>query len=433
VKNRRLVPVLVSAVAALALGSTAACASDVGNGAKVSSSSPSARGTDGSPSSGSPTSDGSPAGPGSTRPSSGPTSTKPSSTTEPGGSQTCARLAGQLSLKQQVGQLFMVGTGSSGMPLQQSRELAELKIGSVILLDQSTAGKSTIQHVTSTIRDRVGTSHGIGLMLAVDQEGGQVQRLKGPGFDSIPSAVEQGQLSPSELTRDATTWGEQLADAGIDVDLAPVADVVPKSMININQPIGVLDRGYGSSAKKVEKYDLAFIHGMQKAKIATTVKHFPNLGRVRGNTDFDRSVVDDETTRDDASLGPYRGAVDAGVDMVMVSSAVYSRIDAKSPATFSSTVVGGMIRKGLKYDGVIVSDALEGKALGDTPEPERALKFIRAGGDLALIGDPQAVRPMVRNLRDAAQQDDTLRQRIKRSTERVLIMKSRYGLADCTP
>lgn len=327
----------------------------------------------------------------------------------------------------------MAGTSSSGMPLAQSDELSKLQIGSVLLLDQSTAGRTTIRHVTDTIRQRVGKVDGVKVMLAVDQEGGQVQRLKGPGFDTIPSAVEQGKLSTAELTKDAAGWGKQLARAGIDVDLAPVADVVPTSMININQPIGVLDRGYGSSATTVERHDVAFIDGMQQAKIATTVKHFPNLGRVRGNTDFDRTVIDDQTTRDGPSLRPYRGAIRAGVDMVMVSSATYRKIDPNSPATFSTTIVTKMIRNDLHFTGVIVSDALEGKALGQTPESQRALDFIRAGGDLALVGDPQAVAPMVGAVRSAAEHDHGLRDRIRQSTERILIMKARYGLADCTP
>lgn len=325
----------------------------------------------------------------------------------------------------------MIGTDSSGMPTEQAEQLAELKIGSVLLLGNSTAGQNAIRNATDTIRERVGSNHGVKLILAADQEGGQVQRLAGPGFDTIPSALEQADMSPDELTAAAHTWGKQLTGAGIDVDLAPVADVVPTSMQNVNEPIGRLDRGYGSNPKTVQQHDLAFIAGMQKAEIGTTVKHFPNLGRVRGNTDFQTDVRDSETTRDDKAIKPYRAAIKAGVDMVMVSSVIYTKIDADEPAPFSKEIVTGMLRDDLGFDRVIISDDLQGKALNGVPSRERALKFVRAGGDLAIVGDPAQARSMVQELRSAAADDHDLRDKVEQSAERVLAMKATYGLADC--
>lgn len=325
----------------------------------------------------------------------------------------------------------MVGTDSSGMPQEQAGQLAEAKVGSVLLLGNSKSGLQAIRNTTDTIRERVGDSHGVKLILAADQEGGQVQRLAGPGFDTIPSARDQADLSPSELTDSAATWGKQLADAGIDVDLAPVADVVPTSLQSVNEPIGQLDRGYGPKPKKVERQDLAFIAGMQRAEIGTSVKHFPNLGRVRGNTDFQTDVADDETTREDKAIKPYRGAVKAGVDMVMVSSATYTKIDPDAPAAFSDTIVGDMIRGDLGFNGVIISDDLQGKALSDVPARQRAVKFVRAGGDLAIVGDPAQAQSMINTLRSAAEDDQDLRDRVRQSAQRVLAMKARYGLADC--
>ena len=380
------------------------------------------------------------AGPSSVGPSSaGPSDAAPSAPAssaqddEPSGPPSCRDLAGELSLNQRIGQLFMAGTSTEGMSEQEADRLAALKVGSVVVLGNTTTGRDAVAEVTDSIRQRVGSDHGVKVLLAADQEGGQVQRLAGPGFDSIPSASEQAEMSDRSLRRSAKKWGKELKRAGVDADLAPVADVVPESIGTANEPIGALDRGYGSDVEVVAAKNSAFIAGMHDAGRMTAVKHFPGLGKVRGNTDFSAEVVDDVTTADDPDLESFRAAMEAGTEMVMMSSATYSEIDADGPAAFSSEIISGMLRDDFGYDKVVISDALEGEALGDYPVKSRALRFLRAGGDLALVGAPDQVEPMVKRVRKAAHKDEDLQQLIMDASTRVLIMKAEYGLADCTP
>ena len=325
----------------------------------------------------------------------------------------------------------MVASNSSGMSAAEADQLSSLDVGSVILLGNSTAGRSTIASVTSSIKDRVRTHHGIKVLLAADQEGGLVQRLAGPGFDTIPSANDQATLSDDQLQSDAKVWGEQLKEAGIDVNLAPVSDVVPTSIGSANAPIGALKRGYGPKPSVVARKNTAFINGMEAAGIATSVKHLPGLGVVRGNTDTDPNVVDDQTTRDDKRLAGFRAGVKAGVDMVMVSSAVYTKIDPNQAATFSTTVQQTMIRGDLGFNGVIISDDLLGAALNGTPIHQRALRFLQAGGDLALVGQSADARSMVEAVRHAAATDPAFRSAVQDAATKVLIMKAHHGLANC--
>ena len=180
-----------------------------------------------------------------------------------------------------------------------------------------------------------------------------MQRLRGPGFDRIPAARDQAELSGAALTRRASRWGSQLRAAGIHANLAPVADVVPRDLERVNAPIGQLRRGYGSSTAVVAAKTAAFVEGMDRAHVATAVKHFPGLGRVRGNTDFARRVVDRRTTRTDPALAGFRSSIEAGVDMVMVSSAYYSKIDPERRAAFSPVVLDRMLRRDLGFDGVV--------------------------------------------------------------------------------
>ena len=325
----------------------------------------------------------------------------------------------------------MVAVGSTGMSPAQERAVRRSRAGSVLLLGQSTAGTAGTADVVRDIRSAADEPAGTQVLLAADQEGGLVQRLSGRGFDDIPSAVRQAELDDAQLARDAETWGEQLGRAGIDANLAPVADVVPRELGTRNEPIGKLRRGYGSSPATVAGKVQAFTTGMDRADIATAVKHFPGLGRVRGNTDFEQRVVDSTTTRTDGGLRGFAAAVSAGVDMVMVSSAVYDRIDPERQAVFSPTVIEGMIRGDLGFTRVVISDDLSAAAVRDVPAEERALGFVLAGGDLMIVADPASVLAMAEALVQRGGRDRAFAERVEESAGRVLAVKARRGLADC--
>ncbi|HEV2931345.1 MAG TPA: glycoside hydrolase family 3 N-terminal domain-containing protein, partial [Propionibacteriaceae bacterium] len=176
--------------------------------------------------------------PGTTAPATAPTQStatqNPTVTpsTEPMPSPTpqvrgCADLVAAMTPDEQVGQLLMVGIDSGGLSSSAAKVLASTRAGSVILLGNSTAGSVATKQVVGAVRDATRRPEGVRTLLAVDQEGGLVQRLQGRGFDDIPSATRQATLSDARLTADAARWGGQLRTAGIDANLAPVADVVP--------------------------------------------------------------------------------------------------------------------------------------------------------------------------------------------------------------
>jgi beta-N-acetylhexosaminidase len=366
-------------------------------------------------------------------------SSKPSpgstSVTEPKESftadQPCAQLVRTMSMSERVGQLLMVAVSSSGIGGSDAAIIERTRAGNVLLLGNSTAGMQAIQGVVAEVRDASRSPEGVKVMLAADQEGGLVQRLRGPGFARIPSAAVQAKQTDARLRRNASEWGRQLKEAGIDANLAPVADVVPTSMVWMNKPIGQLRRGYGRSANTVAAKVTAFTEGMNQAGIATAVKHFPGLGRVRGNTDYMTRVVDKRTTRHDAALGGFQAAINAGVDMVMVSSAFYSKIDDEHRAAFSSVIMGEMLRGDLGYSGVVISDDLAAAAMRTLPPDERALRFIRAGGDLLIIGDAGLATTMASAIKDEAADDPDFAKQVSTSAARVVAMKERRGLASC--
>jgi beta-N-acetylhexosaminidase len=345
--------------------------------------------------------------------------------------QPCMELVSKMSRSEQVGQLLMLAVSSSGIGPSERAIVDRTRAGSVILLGNSRAGMQAIRGVVSRVRDAAPSPEGVDVMLATDQEGGLVQRLRGPGFTTIPSATVQAKQSDAELRENAYDWGRQLKSAGIDANLAPVADVVPSAMVWMNQPIGQLRRGYGPSPKTVAGKVTAFTEGMNQAGVATAAKHFPGLGRVRGNTDFMTRVVDRATTRHDAALAGFSAAIDADVDMVMVSSALYRKIDDEHRAAFSTMIINEMLRKDLGFSRIVISDDLAAAAMRTLPPDERAVRFIRAGGDLLIIGDASLATTMAEAIKDEASDDPAFAKRVTESAARVVAMKERRGLAHC--
>jgi beta-N-acetylhexosaminidase len=344
---------------------------------------------------------------------------------------TCAEVVDAMSLSEQVGQTIMVAQSSTQPSPAGRRAIERLHLGSVVLLGNSTAGRTRTARLTAGLRDGVDAVDGVGLLVAADQEGGLVQRLQGPGFDRIPSAEVQSGWSDRTLRRRAATWSTQLAKAGIDANLAPVADVVPRSVGRGNQPIGALRRGYGPQPSVVAKKTVAVVAGMHDGGTATAVKHFPGLGRVRGNTDTVAVVVDRTTTRRDALLAGFRADVEHGTELVMLSSATYTKIDRKRPATYSPTVIGDLLRGDLGFTGVVVSDDLLGRALASTSVRSRGVRFLAAGGDLALVGDIASAASVRDGLLDRARTDRAFAARVQQSATRVVQLKSTQGRASC--
>jgi beta-N-acetylhexosaminidase len=343
----------------------------------------------------------------------------------------CAALVESMSQRERVGQLLMIGISSTGPTTADADILASTRAGSVLLLGDSTASLTTIADVTARARRAARPPKGAQTLLAVDQEGGLVQRLKGAGFDPIPAAVDQAGYDSRTLAAKANRWGRQLKRAGIDANLAPVADVVPEAARSRNQPIAQLRRGYGSDPQRVGTKVRAFVAGMNEANIATAVKHFPGLGRVEGNTDYESDVVDSVTRRRDRMLAGFTRGLDAGADMVMVSSATYRKIDANRRATFSLEVLRTMIRGDLQFSGVIISDDLAAQAMHDLSPGKRLLRFVEAGGDVAIIGDPGIAQTAASALIDEAREDPSVSRLVAASAVRVLTLKDRRGLASC--
>lgn len=322
--------------------------------------------------------------------------------------------------------------GSPGASL--SSVVQAQHIGGVVYLGGWKSGSADVT-ATSRILQGMATQEatgGIPLLLAADQEGGAVQQLQGPGFTRLPAAVEQAAQGPEAVRRYAATTGAELKAAGVLVDLAPVADTVPADLGKGNGPIGQWGRQFGSDPATVAASSDAFVAGLQSAGVAATLKHFPGIGRVQGNTDYtEQGIVDATMTADDPYLQPFRSGIEAGAQLVMLSSVFYPNIDPENPAMFSPAIIDVLLRQNLAFAGVAITDDVNAVAVRSVPVGERATRFVAAGGDIVLTGDTSSAPTLTGAIRDKAAADPAFAAKVDASLGRILELKSELGLLRC--
>jgi beta-N-acetylhexosaminidase len=348
---------------------------------------------------------------------------------------TCAaRVLAQMSEEQRVGQLFLLGLAGDRLGPAELDAVRVHHLGSVWFVATTSAGAPGVRVVADAVQALASpqATANVRFLVAANQEGGQVQALRGPGFSPMPPAVEQGRHDTATLGQEAEGWGRQLRAAGVNLDFAPVLDVVPAGSDADNLPIGALQREYGHDPATTGRQGSAVLAGLARAGVAPTVKHFPGLGRVRGNTDFAAGVVDSITTSDDGYLQSFRQGIDAGAPFVMVALATYRSIDPDHPAVFSPIVMRQLLRGRMGFRGVVMSDDLGATAaVADVAPGARAVQFLTAGGDLIVSKTADAALSMSAAILSRAAADPAFRGTVDEAVSRVLEAKQPLGLLPC--
>jgi beta-N-acetylhexosaminidase len=220
------------------------------------------------------------------------------------------------------------------------------------------------------------------LIVATDEEGGDVTRLEAATGSSFPGNLALGVVDDAALTRRVgAAIGGELAAAGIDLDLAPVADVVvdPRNPI-----VGV--RSFGSDPPLVARHVAAFVEGIQSVGVAACAKHFPGHGETQADSHLEPAVADaDRVTLLARAVPPFAAAVEAGVRVVMTAHVRFPSLGG-DPATFSPELIG-LLRDELGFEGLVLTDALEMRAISGTVGLEEgAVRALAAGADALCLG-----------------------------------------------
>ncbi|MFD7866478.1 glycoside hydrolase family 3 protein [Streptomyces sp. NPDC057682] len=237
------------------------------------------------------------------------------------------------------------------------------------------------------------------VLVAIDEEGGDVTRLEVRHGSSFPGNLALGHVDDTDLTRDvARELGRRLAACGVNLNWAPSADVNSNPG---NPVIGV--RSFGADPHLVARHTAAYVEGLQAAGVAACTKHFPGHGdtAVDSHHALPRIDVDLETLHA-RELVPFRAAIAAGSKSVMSAHILLPALDPDRPATLSPQILTGLLRRELGYEGLIVTDAVEMQAIASTYGIERgSVLAIAAGADALCVGGGLDDDETVLRLRDA--------------------------------
>ena len=309
----------------------------------------------------------------------------------------------------------------------------EGKIGNVILFDRdvSAGGPRNIES-PEQLRSLCGQLRKAGvLFIGVDQEGGQVRRLKPKqGFADLPSAQAMGQGNQHETMEKAENLGKELHDLGINVDFAPVVDV---DVNPFNPVIGRLGRAFGSDASQVALHAYAFGIGLAKSGIIPVLKHFPGQGCAEKDSHIEISDIT-SCWNADVDLLPYAEIFHKGwPGMVMTGHLMQKNLDSQNPATLSETIIDGLLRKGLGWQGVVISDDMQMEAAGGKDLKETMKMAILAGVDILLFGnnikwDDKLPEKAIEALHTLVEEKEISEARIKESWRRISALAEVYKL-----
>ncbi len=333
-----------------------------------------------------------------------------------------------LSLAERIGQVLCFGW--QGDTVEEARTVnaharalvEEMQVGGVVLLGRNVDSENP-QQIRHTLAELQRLSR-LPLFIAMDQEGGSVNRLHTP-FHEFPGNMALGATRNAHYAyRQAQAQARELLALGINWNFAPVMDVNN----NPDNPIiGV--RSYGADPQLVAQMGTAAIRGYQQTGLLACAKHFPGHGDTSVDSHLALPVIPGDRQRlESVELVPFRAAIAAGVGAIMTTHILFPALDAEHPATLSRHILTGLLREQLGYGGLVITDCLEMKAIADTVGTARgAVEALKAGADIVLIGHTLEVqREAVEAIREAVDSGNLPAERLNEAVSRVLAAKRRF-------
>ncbi len=340
-------------------------------------------------------------------------------------------LAQRDSLDIKIGQMILIGFPKAEVDKTVLEEVRQGKAGSIILFEKNIPAKNSY-HALKKITWTYQNASPIPLIIAIDQEGGRVNRLKEKyGFPRSVSAANLGKMPLDSVRFYGETTATTLAGLGINMNFAPVVDLASNS----NNPIiAKVERAYAVSPDSVALYAKEFIRQHQRAGVLTALKHFPGHGSSKDDTHL--GIADVTNTWSEEELKPYRLLISEGyAQSIMTAHIVNKKLDASgNPGTLSSKIIQGILRGQLNYQGVIFSDDMQMHAITKHYGLEEAIKLsILAGVDILtfsnnISGSQERTVDKVHSIIRKFVEDGTIpRQRIDESFRRIMRMKQSIG------
>ena len=332
--------------------------------------------------------------------------------------------AKELSLKEKIGQMVMIGMDTNYITDRIKNMIINYKIGGVILYRKNF---STYSEMLKLIRElkELNKNNQIPLFIAIDQEGGRVNRMP-KELKNLPSANVIANVGGEKLVKEASEiTGELLYKSGFNLNFAPVLDL---RRYEKQKVIG--DRSFGYDKEKVSECGIAVMKALQKNNIVSVVKHFPGHGDTEEDSHYGEAkswkTLDELRT---CELRPFQAGIEAGASMIMVGHITLPNVTEEIPATLSHDIVTGILREEMKYNGIIITDSMAMNAIANWySSDEAAVKAIQAGCDMILM--PYQLESAVNGIETAVNSGDITEERIEESVLRILKAKLEAGIIE---
>jgi len=326
------------------------------------------------------------------------------------------------SLRREIGRLLIAGFDGPQLPVELKAIAREFGLGGVILFARNVADP---EQVAELAFEAARLTPDLPVWVSVDQEGGRVARLKSP-FTEWPPMATLGRSGDVALAaRFARALAEELKAVGVTLDYAPVLDV----HTNPGNPV-IGDRALADKAADVARLGAAIVTALQEAGVAACGKHFPGHGDTSTDSHHELPLVEHPIERlREVEFEPFRAAIAAGVATIMTAHVLVPALDEARPATLSRHIISGLLREELGYDGVILSDDLEMKAVAAKyPVPEAAVLAVEAGCDGVLVcsGDHATQAAALESLVHAVEDDRLRLSRVEDALKRHRRAKERF-------
>ena len=328
----------------------------------------------------------------------------------------------EMTIEEKVGQLIMVGFEGTQANEAIETHIRERFVGGVVLFSRNIQSPQQTAELTNELQRLAGaTARQIPLLIGIDQEGGWVIRLK-EGATVLPGNMALGATNSTELAeRAGEITAVELAAVGVNLNFAPVMDVNN----NLDNPV-IGRRSFGESPELVSRLGIPYIRGLQRNGVLATAKHFPGHGDTTVDSHFELPTVSHDLERIHAlELQPFRAAIDADVAAIMTAHIVYPAFDANRPATLSPTILTDLLRKELGFDGLLITDDMEMKAIDDRYQSgEAAVMAVEAGADIVMVlWTPTKQIEVFDALLSAVKSGRISQVRLDQSVERILKSK----------
>ena len=283
------------------------------------------------------------------------------------------------SIEQLAGQRLMVGFEGQRFNQDLKFLIRDLRVGGIILFSHNVRSPEQIKNLCGSIQEYARAQGQPSLIIAIDQEGGQVTRLKEP-FTQFPG--NSAMKDVEDAVNFAETTAAELAEVGINMNLAPVMDVVPEAVNGI-----MAGRSFGHDPDWVSTMGVTVINCLQHNDIMAVAKHFPGIGRTLEDSHIDLPICDaDLTDIKNCDLRPFEAGIDNAVAGIMLSHIIYNKIDPKWPASLSPAIAQKLLRKKLGFAGISMTDDLDMGAIVKYYAIGTAIRQVLVAGiDMALI------------------------------------------------